>query len=102
MASHNSLSPETVMAIYLAEGTYAERSRRFNVAPDTVRKIALGLSYRHILNPVASEGKPSCIRCVHHSARCTMDFPEYRRSGHRAAEKCSTYWESSELAQQAV
>lgn len=37
-------------------------------------------------------GALSCDNCVHKINSCTMDFPEYRKLGDKAATKCNTYF----------
>lgn len=100
MAARRTLDPETVLAIRCASGNYSERARAFKVHYNTVRQIDLGLIYRDVLAAQNPRQQLSCNQCVHHLGCCTMNFPEYRARGTKAAQDCATYWESREVAKQ--
>ena len=92
------LTEEQVLYALTSEKTNRQVADELGVTSSTIQCIRTGRTWTHVLPDVPRPGVgakrvgPSCRDCVHYLRdACSLDFPEFKEIGPRAARYCVPY-----------
>ena len=92
------LTEDQVLYVLTSRLSIRQVADELDVSPSTVQKIRAGETWTHVLPDVPRPGRgvkhagPSCRDCVHYLRdACSLQFPEFKQIGTRAARYCVPY-----------
>ena len=106
------ISEEAIREILLSEDTNAETARKYDVSPNTVSMIRLGMSHVDVAPELprlnSKEANKKCSKCCHYGGSkelnkgnghkatihyCTLQIPEIKTKKEHYAKFCSYYFD---------